>query len=448
MTAITLLDQSEGKIRLPYKYAPRAYQIKALTALDNGYLRAVAVWHRRSGKDKTFFNYMVRRMNERVGAYYYFFPTYSQGRKILWEGIDRDGFKLLDHIPKELIKSINNQEMKIELINGSIFRVIGTDDYDSIVGTNPIGCVFSEYALQDPGAWDYIRPILAENGGWAIFDYTPRGENHGWMLYKIAKENPDYWFAQILTVDDTKAISQEILDQERKEYIAKDGNDATYRQEYYCDFKVPIPGAYYAAQIMLAQQQKRIGKVPWIPDVPVDTYWDLGYDDSMTIWFVQNVGQRYNIIDYYENHTQGFEFYAKVLQEKNYVYGRHVAPHDIDSHEISSGKTRKESAEKLGIKFDTAPKLSIEDGIHAVRTIFSRCYIDEEKCERGLNALKSYTKKWDEKKKTFLNHPEHNWASHGSDAFRTLAVSVDEVLESKEEATPAWAVNRPSYSRA
>lgn len=408
----------------------------------------VAIWHRRSGKDKTFFNYMVRSATERIGSYYYLFPTYNQGRKILWEGIDKDGFKFLDHIPKEFIKSINNQQMMIELTCGSIIRIIGTDDYDSIVGTNPIGCVFSEYSLQDPAVWDFLRPILAENGGWAIFDYTPRGENHGFTLYKIAKENPEYWFAQILTVEDTKSISQEILDQERKEYISKDGNDATYRQEYLCDFKVPIPGAYYAAQIMLAQKEKRIGKVPWIPDIPVDTYWDLGYDDSMTFWFVQKVGQRFNVIDYYENHTQGFEFYAKVLKEKSYVYGKHYAPHDIDAHEISSGKTRKASAEQLGISFDTAPKLGVEDGIHAVRTVFSRCYFDEERCERGLNALKSYTKKWDEKKKIFLNHPDHNWASHGSDAFRTFGVSYEEIQETDDSNTPGWAKNRPGYSQA
>ncbi len=392
--------------------------------MDNGYKRAVLVWNRRSGKDKTLINFVAKKTFERVGAYYYFFPTYRQGKKILWEGRDREGFKFLDHFPKEIRDGKpNDTELKIKLINGSLFQIVGTNDIDSIVGTNPVGCVFSEYSLQDPRAWDFVRPILAENGGWAVFNYTPRGENHGWDLLQAAQSDPKNWFSQVLTVDDTQAIPREVLEQERREIIAKHGNDALFQQEYYCSFNAPIEGSYYAKQIADANAEGRITVVPHTPQVYVDTWWDLGMDDSMTIWFSQTIGNKIHLIDYYENNGEGFAHYAKVLQDRKYVYGRHNFPHDIAVRELGTGKARIEVVNSLGLKPNrTVPKLTLEDGIEAVRNIFSRCYFDQEKCRRGLNALKSYHKEYDEMRKTYRNHPEHDWSSHGADSFRALAV--------------------------
>jgi len=411
-------------IRLPFSYEPRNYQLPLLTAIDDGFKRGVVVWHRRSGKDKTLINLVAKKMYERVGAYYYFFPTYNQGRKILWDGRDKSGFKFMDHIPEELRARTDNTQMLIETKNGSIFQIIGTDKIDSIVGTNPIGCVFSEYSLQDPSAWDFMRPILAENGGWAVFNYTPRGENHGFELYQMALQDPEHWFCQLLTVEDTKVIPEEVLEQERKEIILKDGNDALYQQEYMCSFNVPIAGAYYASQIMKAESEGRISTVPYDTALMVDTYWDLGIDDSTTIWFVQMLGQEIRLIDYYESSGEGLSHYAQVLQDKHYVFGRHFAPHDIAVRELGTGKSRLETARTLGLNFQVAPMLAIEDGIEAGRNIMSRCWFDKTKCHRGLNALKSYHKEWDEKNKVYRKHPEHDWSSHGADAFRTFAVSL------------------------
>lgn len=421
------------EISLPHSYEPRTYQLPLLEALDKGTKRAVVVWHRRSGKDKTLINLVAKKMYERIGAYYYFFPTYNQGRKILWDGRDKSGFKFMDHIPHELRARTDNTQMLIETKNGSIFQIIGTDKIDSIVGTNPIGCVFSEYSLQDPAAWDFMRPILAENGGWAVFNYTPRGENHGYDLYQLAQSDPEHWFCQLLTVNDTKVIPQDVLDQERKEIIQKDGNDALYQQEYMCSFTVPIAGAYYAAHLMKAESEGRITNVPIETSLPVDTFWDLGVDDSTTIWFVQTAGQELRVIDYYENSGEGLAFYAKVLQDKNYLYGRHFAPHDIQVRELGSGKSRLETARGLGINFKVAPMLSIEDGIEAGRNILSKCWFDKTKCHRGLNALKSYHKEWDEKNKVYRSHPEHDWSSHGADAFRTFAVSFKRPTQTQQE---------------
>lgn len=188
-------------------------------------------------------------------------------------------------------------------------------------------------------------------------------------------------------------------------------------------FKAAIEGAYYAEQFKKIYAEKRITKVPVVPGVAVDTWWDLGFSDSMCIWFTQDVGRELHIVDYYENSGEGFPHYAQVLKDKNYFYGRHVAPHDIAQHEIGTGKSRIETARALGINFDTCPMISIEDGIEAVRNLLPICYFDEEKTDKGVTALENYRKEWDEKLGTYKKRPLHDWASHGSDAFRTLAVA-------------------------
>jgi hypothetical protein len=217
------------EIKLPHNYEPRFYQLPLLKALDSGVRRAVCIWHRRSGKDTTSLNFTIKRAFEQKGTYYHIFPSYNQGRKVIWDGINKEGFRFIDYFPKELVKSRNEQEMRIELVNGSAWQIVGSDNIDRIVGTNPIGVVFSEFALQKPQAWEYIRPILAENNGWAIFLFTPRGLNHGWKILQQAKESN--WFYEILTVDDTKAIDEKILEEEKKQMPID-----LFEQEYYCKF--------------------------------------------------------------------------------------------------------------------------------------------------------------------------------------------------------------------
>lgn len=187
------------------------------------------MWHRRSGKDLTDLNIMIAEMALHVGNYYYFLPTYSQAKKVIWEGKTRDGTPFLDFFPPWNVESTNDSELKIKFKNGSLFQLIGTDNIDSVVGTNPIGCVFSEFSLQNPKAWDYIRPILAENGGWAIFNFTPRGRNHAWKILQQAKEFK--WFNEVLGARDTDVIPEEVLAEEKKQ-MPQD----LYRQEYFCEF--------------------------------------------------------------------------------------------------------------------------------------------------------------------------------------------------------------------
>jgi len=418
----------DNKIRLPYNFEPREYQVPLLHALDSGFKRAVAVWHRRAGKDLVMINYICRCMYERVGAYYYFFPTYRQAKKVIWNGMTRDGFKFTDYFPKELRKRTNEQEMLIEMKNGSIFQLVGTDKIDAVMGANPVGCVFSEWSLQNPTAWDYTRPILAENGGWAVFIYTPRGKNHGHTSLETARAFPKIWHSEVLTVEDTKAIDPDILNQEYDEIVRKDGNDSHYQQEYMCNFEVPIQGAYYATQLMLADEEGRITRVPYDENTPVHTAWDLGMDDSMSIWFFQVVNKEIHFIDYYESSGEGINYYIKYLQDKKYIYGRHFAPHDIKVRELGTGKSRYEVAKGLGIDFEIGKNLAIEDGIQAVRNVLSRCWFDKEKTDRGLSALRSYHKEWDEDNQVFKRKPDHDWSSHGADAFRSFGVGYREMI--------------------
>lgn len=220
------------EIQIPHKFKPRDYQLPLFNALDSGIRRAILVWHRRAGKDKACWNYMIKRAFQKVGTYFYFLPEYSQAKKVIWDNIDNDGFRMLDHIPQELIAGMNATELKITLKNGSIIQLIGADNFSkSGVGTNPIGVVLSEYSINDPKVWNFIRPILAVNKGWAIFNFTPRGQNHAYEMLEMAKNNPE-WFVQVLTVTDTNILTPDDIARERNEGMSM----AMIDQEFYCKF--------------------------------------------------------------------------------------------------------------------------------------------------------------------------------------------------------------------
>ena len=410
------------EITLPHRYRCRPYQVPFWQAMAEGVRRVVLVWHRRAGKEKTCWNYLITQAATRTGIYYYFFPHFSQGRKILWDGIDKDGFRLLDHIPKEIIEgSPNATEMKLRLKNGSLIQIIGTNNYDSIVGTNPIGCVFTEYSLQDPTAWQLIRPILAENGGWAVFNFTPRGANHGKDLYDMALRNPS-WFCQLLTCKDTGAISEADIQKERESGMSED----FIQQEFFCSFTLGVEGSYYSRYLQEARDEGRVGNVPWDKQQRVHTAWDLGFGDSTAIIFYQCVGQEVHIIDYHEGSGEGLPYYAGILKDKPYIYGEHFAPHDIESHAFSSGLSSKEVGASLGIHFITLQtlKLRLEDGIEAVRGIFPRLWIDETRCKHLIKCVENYRKEFDMKMECYKEKPLHNWCSHGADSLRYLAIAT------------------------
>jgi len=437
----TKMNNSGGnrEVTLPFNYIPRDYQISFLSAMDSGIKRALLIWHRRSGKDKTALNFTIRQMWERIGTYYYLFPTFTEGRRILWDGIDNNGFAFRSHFPSELMATRPNEtEMQINFTNGSVFQIIGTDKYDRIRGTNPVGCVFSEFSYQNPGAWDLVAPILLANGGWAIFCFTPNGQNHGYKLFK-AVEGLDDWFTEILTVNDTKdekrkpIITQVDLEAEKKRGVPEE----FIKQEYYCDFNAGGEGSYYGRLLAELETKGQIVNVPFDPRLPVHTAWDLGVSDSTAIWFYQRGPHEFRFIDYYETNGEGLDHYVRVLQRKRddlrYIYGTHIAPHDIEVQDLSTGKTRKEWAAGLGLDFEVSPKLPIIEGIQAARAVLPRCWFDKENCRRGLSALLNYRKEFDHDKMQFRDRPLHDWSSNGADAFRYFAVGFDEIINNQEE---------------
>ncbi len=411
------------QITLPVSFKPRPYQRGIFTSPMK---RFCLVWHRRSGKDKTAINYMAIKMLERVGVYYYVLPTYAQGRKIIWEGIDRDGFPFIKHIPPRLIRKKTDKTMHIELINGSRFQVVGSDNIDYLVGTNPVGIVLSEYSLQRPLAWDYLRPIVAENGGWAMFLFTPRGQNHGYDLYHATKDNPE-WYVNLLTIEDTGVLTKADMDRERGEGMSEE----LIQQEYYCSFYGSMEGAYYAKQLKLLEEEGRIVGRLYDPNLPVSTYWDIGVGDATVIWFVQQNAKEVWFVDYYENQGEPLGHYIQYVLSRPYEYAGHYAPHDIRARELGTGKTRLEMAAALGINFRLVPKLSREDGINAVRSQFHRYWFDKVKCHRGLEALHEYKKRYDPILRQFSADPYDNWATHAADALRYAAISIRGATDKK-----------------
>ena len=423
-----------AEITVPLDWAPRPYQFPLWKFMEDGGKRAVAVWHRRAGKDLLSVNWCAVSALTRPGLYWHLFPTYNQGRKIAWDGMTRDGRKFIEHFPKEMWEAVNNTEMRLTLKNGSIYQVVGTDNVDRLVGANPVGVVFSEYSLQDPRAWDYIRPILAENGGWALFIYTARGRNHGYDMLNMARRN-ERWFQQVLTVDDTRAISKDAVDEERESGMPEE----MIQQEFYCSFDAPLVGSYYGNAMAKLLADGKLTSLPYEPRLEVHTAWDLGMGDSTSIVFFQKHGQEIRVIDYYENSGEGLSHYAKIVKEKEYVYGEHLAPHDIQVREMGTGKSRLEVARELGIRFRVVPNLRIDDGIEAVRTTLPKCWFDEKKCSHLIESLRQYRKDFDEKNKVFRDRPLHDWTSHPADAFRYMCVGLRDQLDLNQRKLPRMA---------
>ncbi|KKK76708.1 hypothetical protein LCGC14_2860930, partial [marine sediment metagenome] len=326
-------------------------------------------------------------------------PIQNQARKVVWDGLNGDGQPFMEQVfPDEIVAARRSQEMQVTLKNGSIWQGVGSDNYDSLIGSNPVGVVFSEWSVAKPSAWNYIRPILAENGGWALFIYTPRGKNHGYDVFKAAQKNPD-WFSEILTVEDTGAIPLSAIEDERKAGMP----EGMIQQEFYCSFFSAILGSYYGILIDSAVEQGRITRVPYDPDIPVDTAWDIGRDET-AIWFIQSLKSgETRLIDFYWKIDAEFKDCLDDIKDMPYTYGIHYAPHDMAHHEYSLGRTRKDYAMGHGVKFEVVQtyKGAIKDGIEAVSRLLPKCWINEEKCERGIEALREYRQTWNEVKNTF-----------------------------------------------
>jgi hypothetical protein len=414
-------------------FQAREYQKKLCKSFDNQeFKKYLIIWPRRAGKDICALNLLLRAAFRKVGTYFIVFPTFSMGRRILWDAIDIQGRRILNYyIPDAIVQSRNEMQMRIRLHNGSQIQILGSDDVDkTLVGTNALGIVFSEYALQDPRAWIYSIPILKASNGWALFISTPRGKNSFWELYNIAKESPD-WFCQKLSVEDTAHID---LDEIEKDIQDGQMSRDLAMQEYWCSFDLGVEGSYYAKYIDDLARKNQIATVLWEPYFPVHTAWDLGYNDPTCIIFFQIIGATIRIIDCYENNKKGLDHYVKILKEKEYAYGKHVAPFDIAVHDLSTGISRWKMMADLGVQFIkyTEKQPGIEDGIEAVRRTLPKMWIDEKNCASLIKALENYRQEYDPKRKVYKSNPSHDWSSHYADAMRYLSVALPKVSNTSD----------------
>ena len=419
----------------------------------DGPRRAIEIAHRRSGKDLNIWNIFIKETQKRIGAYWYLFPEMTMARRTIWEGKTSDGVPFLSYIPKELIVSKRNNDMTIQLTNGSTIHLLGSDRFDSLVGANPVGVVMSEFALSNPAAYQYVAPILAANDGWFIANTTPRGKNHAFDLLKNVASSPD-WFCRVLTVDDTsKIVDGRRLPVVSKDRIQRDIDDGTPKelvaQEYYCSFDSGQVGSFYSEGMDRVSKEKRIVEENiFNPNYKVYTAWDIGIADSMSIWYFQVYDDKTHLIEYNEfegssviecchivngtfDELKDFcdektieSHKLKYASHKQYRYAEHFGPHDLKQRDKGNGISTIVTASKHGIAFRIVPKTTIMDGINNVRKILPHTIFCRKFCERGIHCLRDYRKKYDSTKKMFMDEPYHDWASHGADAFRYLAQAV------------------------
>jgi len=423
---------SDGAVTFPHRgWLPRAHQMRLWSHLQSGGRRAMAVWHRRAGKDEICLHHASVSMMKRRGNYWHCLPEFQQGRKSIWHAVNaHSGRRRIDEaFPEAMRETVNDNEMFIRYRNGSTWQVIGSDRYDATVGSGAAGITFSEWALANPSAWGYFRPMLEENNGWAAFITTPRGRNHAHALYQHAMKSPE-WFCERLTAHDTGALTSTQLEEALTEYQALYGEDvgtAQFNQEYLCDWNAAILGAFYALEMARVRGEGRIAEIEALPDRPVHRAWDLGVKDDTAIWWYQAVGGQLFILDILVQSGVGVEWFRDEIERRKQTHGwldgDDFVPHDAKIKEWGSGRTRIETMQALGLNPILVPNASPEDGRNAVRRTLPLCVFHPRTEAGGIDALEQYRREWDDEKKAFRASHVHDWTSHPADSFRYLALS-------------------------
>ncbi len=403
-------------IKIPY--TPRKHQ-SYLHQQINRYRWSVLVCHRRFGKTVCMINHLIRSalMSKlKNPRFAYIAPTFKQAKSIAWDYMKQFTAK----IPNT---KFNETELRVDLPNGSRITLLGAENSDGLRGIYLDGCVIDEYANIDGKLFaEIIRPALSDRKGYCVFIGTPAGMNNNFYdLYQHANGAED-WFNYKAKASDTKIVDPEELEK-AKEVMG----EKKYMQEFECDWIANIEGAIYGEEVAKIEDKNQIARVPYDPTLPVSTAWDLGVADHSSIIFFQQKGTGVQIIDYHEERGHGLPHYIQLLEEKPYIYKDHFAPHDIDVQEFGNGKTRREIAYQLGVRFKVVPKLPVEEGIHAVTMLLPRCWIDTDHCKNLIDALRHYHRKYIDKNRMFRSKPVHDWSSHACDAMRYLAVGLQEI---------------------
>lgn len=391
------------------------------------------MWHRRAGKDEIALHRTGIAAHERTGNYWHMLPEYNQARKAIWDAVNpHSGKRRIDEVfPHELRRSTNKTEMKIEFHCGSVWQVVGSDNFNSLIGSPPVGIVYSEWAVADPRAHGFLRPILAENGGWSLFIYTSRGYNHGFSTYESAKNDPSS-FAQRLTAEETPVFSKAILESERRAYMEEYGQyegDALFRQEYYCDFSAANIGAILGRYVEAADKEGRLREVDYDPQgAPIEVSSDIGFRDTAAWWFWQPKHDGFALIDYDEDTGLDAGDWIERLKKKPYQLGAIWLPHDAVAKTFATKKSVTEQFQTARIagKIDVVPMLSKSDRINAARSLMPRCHFDAVKCKAGLSGLRGWSYEYNDETKTYSKEPRHDWASHPGDGFSYGAVVMKE----------------------
>ena len=412
-------------------FKPRHYQKDVLRAFFvEKKKRLLLVLHRRAGKDSVAFQICWIAAIQKKGLYLYLAPVISQANSIIWQGRAKDGTGFLDYIPKELVAKVNQSTMSIHLINGSIIRITGSNNYEALIGSNPMGIVYSEMQNSDVRAFNLLRPILAENNGWSIMTATPRGKhNILYDLYETNKNNPD-WFVQVLTVKDTflddgtPVITDEQIDEERRAGM----HESVIQQEFFCSFDAASRGNYYSDEMKFATEQGRIGTFPIDPNIVVDTSWDLGISDATSICLFQKDPKNGHVTVIYHFEESGrelayFAFHLEKLREQLGFkrYGTHYFPHDIRNRELSSGLSRIETMRKCGIYPRIVGNHLIAERIQCVRAMLHKVSFNEPNTRHLVRSLSEYRSKWDDKN-CISSGPVHDKYSHAADSFGYFAI--------------------------
>lgn len=420
--------------------------------MESRYRFGYCLWHRRAGKDLTLWNHTIRMALMRVGSYVVIFPTLAQARKIIWEGYDGSGRRFLEMIPEEVLNDVRQSDMRLELLNGSSIQLMSAEHPDRLRGMNAIGVVLSEYAFVRPEVLDILSPILSENGGWLIVNTTPNGMNHAAELWESAQGNK-HWYTSKVTVEDSGALDTEELERERLRLP-----ESIFMREYYCDFcgMSEHAGYYYADSMTLAHQQGRVRQETTITG-DVHLAWDLGLRDATAVWAWSENGYTRTYHQYWE--WRGVELPSmwqdieQWLKQHGCRLGQVILPHDGGNRTLMSRTSAAGMLRRLlrgRGKLVVLARQPIHTGILRCLGMLQRAEFDRVGCEAGLRALNHYRREYDTQAQNYRDHPVHDWASHGADAFRYSCSSEHSPAESLQnavtlthdpvllETVPAW----------
>ena len=395
-------------------YRPRSPQ-KLIHQMVKDNRFTVVVAHRRMGKTVSAINQLIHssllcdKPNPRLA---YIAPTYAQCKRIAWD--------YLLNYTRPLNAIANIAELRVDFM-GRRISLYGADNPDSLRGIYLDGVVIDEIGDINPTIFsEVVRPSLADRLGWAMFIGTPKGNNHFKDLRDRADKSLDNWKLLEFKASDTKLLDPQELASAKNEM-----GDDKYQQEFECSFNAAVEGSYYGQLINDLEAKNQITTIP--RETLSKTYcaWDLGISDSTAIWVAQVVGKEIRLVDFYENHSQGLDTYVAWLRDNGWSDAVQLLPHDVVVRELGTGKSRQEMLEEAGLEITVVKKLPIADGIQAVRRLLPRCWFDKE-VKQGLDALRNYRRNYDEKRNVFFDTPLHDWCSHAADAFRYLAVGLDE----------------------